>query len=98
MSAQGGHRPPLQFIRQDDTHRLIPSAFSDKSAIGRLSENSEQLDDLIELEGATNERLLGEANLLPGISIHELLFAVPYSEIVNASFTHARPDGSRFNG
>jgi RES domain len=90
--------PKLSAIRQDDTHRLIPSAFSDKSAIGRLAENPAQLDDLIELEGATNERLLGEANLLPGISIHELLFAVPYGEIVNASFTHARPDGSRFNG
>lgn len=91
-------KPKITEIRQDDTHRLIPSAFSDESALGRLAENSAQLDDLIELEGATNERLLGEANLLPGISIHELLFAVPYGEIVNAAFTHARPDGSRFNG
>lgn len=90
--------PKLSAIRQDDTHRLIPSAFSDESAMGRLAENSVQLDDLIELEGATNERLMGEANLLPGISIHELLFAVPYGEMVNATFTHARPDGSRFNG
>jgi hypothetical protein len=89
--------PKISAIRQDDTHRLIPSAFSSESALRRLAEGSDQLDELIELEGATNERLLGEANLLPGISIHELLFAVPYAEIVNATFTHARPDGSRFN-
>jgi hypothetical protein len=37
------------------------------------------------------------ANLLPGISVHELLFGVAYAHIVNAAFTHAHPAGSRFN-
>jgi RES domain-containing protein len=41
--------------------------------------------------------VLGEANLLPGISVHELLFGVTYAHIVNAAFTHAHPFGSRFN-
>ncbi len=63
-----------------------------------MAENDEQLQQLFELEGATNDRLLGEANLLPGISIHELLFGVTYAHIVNAAFTHAHPFGSRFNG
>jgi RES domain len=53
---------------------------------------------LFELEGATNARLLGEANLLPGISVHELLYGIPYAHIVNAAFCHAHPLGSRFNG
>ena len=57
-----------------------------------------QLHDLFQLEGATNERLLGEANLLPGITVHELVFGIPNWHIVNAAFTHARPEGSRFNG
>jgi len=90
--------PKLTAIRQDDTHRLIPSRYSDESVLTTLSDNEKQLRDLFELEGATNDRLLGEANLLPGISVHELLFGVAYAHIVNAAFTHAHPDGSRFNG
>ena len=57
-----------------------------------------ELSALFELEGATNERLAGEAGLLPGITVHELVFGLSYSHIVNAAFTHASPLGSRFNG
>ena len=66
--------------------------------LARLAKDQRELEDLIELDGATNERLLGEANRLPGISVHELLFAVPYAHIVNSAFTHAHPAGGRFNG
>ena len=52
---------------------------------------------LFELEGATNDRLLGEDGLLPGISVRELVFGLSYAHIVNAAFTHASPFGSRFN-
>jgi len=90
--------PRVREIRQDDTHRLIPARYGDRSVLERLSESQRQLEDLFELEGATNDRLLGEANLLPGIGVHELLFGVSYAHIVNAAFTHAQPMGSRFNG
>ena len=90
--------PKTSYVRQDDTHRLIPSRYSDQSVLSRLADNDEQLQDLFELDGATNDRLLGEANLLPGISVHELLFGVAYAHIVNAAFTHPHPSGSRFNG
>lgn len=90
--------PRVTHLRQDDTHRLIPSRFGDESVLTRLAEDDEELQDLFELDGATNDRLLGEANLLPGISVHELLFGVAYAHIVNAAFTHAHPAGSRFNG
>jgi hypothetical protein len=63
----------------------------------RLAEDVDQIEQLIELEGGTNDRLLGEANLIPGISVHELLFGVDHAQIVNAAFTHAHPSGSRFN-
>lgn len=90
--------PKLTALRQDDTHRLIPSRYGEESVLGRLAEDNRDLQALFELEGATNDRLLGEANLLPGISVHELLFGVSYAHIVNAAFTHAHPSGSRFNG
>jgi RES domain-containing protein len=91
-------KPKLSTLRQDDTHRLIPSRHDEESVLNRLAEDEKELQELFELDGATNDRLLGEANLLPGISVHELLFGVAYAHIVNAAFTHAHPAGSRFNG
>jgi hypothetical protein len=93
-------RPPVTEILQDDTHRLIPSRYVDRdeSVLTRLSDDPDELNALFELEGATNERLLGEAGLLPGISVRELVFGIPYAHVINASFTHANPLGSRFNG
>jgi hypothetical protein len=90
--------PKLTDFRQDDAHRLIPARYSDQSVLERLTSHAGQLEDLIDLDGATNDRLLGESSLLPGISVHELLFGVPYAHIVNATFCHAHPAGSRFNG
>ena len=73
-------------IHRDDTHRLIPSRWADRSVFERISDNPDQLDALFELDGATNDRLLGDANLLTGVSVHELLFGVPHALIVNAAF------------
>ena len=90
--------PHVSRLLQDDTHRLIPSAYDEDTVLNRLTTNSDELTALLELEGATNERLLGEAGLLPGITVRELVFGLSYSHIVNAAFTHAKPFGSRFNG
>jgi len=90
--------PHVSRLLQDDTHRLIPSAYDEETVLNRLTTDSNELAVLFELEGATNERLLGEAGLLPGITVRELVFGVSYSHIVNAAFTHAKPLGSRFNG
>jgi hypothetical protein len=92
--------PLLSDLSRDDTHRLIPSRYIEKgeSVLARLTDDSDDLSALFELEGATNDRLLGEAGLLPGITVRELVFGLSYSHIVNAAFTHARPLGSRFNG
>ena len=90
---------PNYQLQQDDTHRLVPARYSEDGAsvLARLISDPQHLHDLFQLEGATNERLLGEANLLPGITVHELVFGIPNWHIVNAAFTHARPEGSRFN-
>lgn len=89
---------PITDLRVYDTHRLIPSKFSDSGTVlSRLTSSEADLDFLIELDGATNTRLLGEEGLLPGIGVHELVYGVAYAHIVNAAFTHASPDGARFN-
>jgi RES domain-containing protein len=92
--------PCVTQLHQDDTHRLVPARYSEdgESVLARITSDPQHLHDLFQLEGATNERLLGEANLLPGITVHELVFGIPNWHIVNATFTHARPEGSRFNG
>ena len=90
--------PHVSRLLQDDTHRLIPSAYDKETVLNRLTADSDVLTALFELEGATNDRLLGEAGLLPGITVRELVFGLSYSHIVNAAFTHAKPLGSRFNG
>jgi hypothetical protein len=90
--------PHVLRLLQDDTHRLIPSAYDKETVLNRLATDPDELDALFELEGATNERLLGEAGFLPGITVRELVFGLSYSHIVNAAFTHAKPLGSRFNG
>jgi hypothetical protein len=79
---------------------LIPSRYIDKdeTVLTRLTDDPGELNRLFELEGATNDRLLGEAGLLPGITVRELVFGLSYSHIVNAAFTHASPLGNRFNG
>lgn len=90
--------PTTSLIRASDTHRLIPSRYSagGNSVLARIG--AEDLTELFELEGATNDRLLAESSALPRIGIHELVFGVPYYRIVNAAFCHAHPLGSRFNG
>jgi hypothetical protein len=93
-------RPRVSRLLQDDTHRLIAAAYThvNESVLNRLTSDPEKLSVLFELEGATNGRLQGEAGLLPGITVRELVFGLSYSHIVNAAFTHAHPLGSRFNG
>ena len=88
---------PKTTVRQDATHRLIPSKHDDRSVLQRLADNDEELQDLFDLDGATNDRLLGESNLLPGISVHELLFE---SGVPTLSMRHfvMHTFGSRFNG
>jgi len=88
-------------VEQDGTHRLIPYRYSDRGRpiLNLLAQDDDDLlSDLTELEGATNDRLLGESSRLPGISAIELVSGFRLAHIVNASFTHPNPFGGRFNG
>jgi hypothetical protein len=91
-------KPQVTNVRQDNTHRLISARYDDDTVLNRIADDASELEALIELDSGTNDRLAGEANLLPGISVHELLFGVEHAPVVNAAFTHPHPEGSRFNG
>ena len=92
--------PPVTLVRQFDTHRLIPSRYSagGESVLARIADDDAHLQDIFELDGATNDRLLAEQQRFPGIGIEELVFGVPCSRVINAPFCHPHPLGSRFNG
>ena len=90
--------PPVSFIDQCDTHRLIPAQYADGgiSVLARLTDDQELLDGIFELDNATNDRLLAESRLSPGIDERELVFGIPSYRIINATFCHPSPAGSRF--
>lgn len=93
--------PRVAALRLTDTHRLIPAKYSDDGAsvLARIADNDAHLQDLFDLDHATNDRLAGENDLLPGIGRDELVAAsIPHFRIVNAAFCHAHPLGGRFNG
>lgn len=89
--------PPTALVRRSDTHRFIASKHGE-SVLARIAESSRHLQDIFKLDIATNERSLVESGIPGGIDVHELVFGLPYSQIVNAAFTHPHPLGSRFNG
>ncbi len=62
-----------------------------------MAENDDEIEDLVLLDGATNDRVQSEHRGFIGISTFELLYAVPNAHIVNAAFTHPNESGSRFN-
>jgi hypothetical protein len=86
-------------IDQRDTHRLIPAQFADggASVLTRLTDDPKTLEGIFELDNATNDRLLAESRLAPGIDERELVFGIPSYRIINAAFCHPSPTGSRFN-
>lgn len=93
-------KPIRREVSLDDTHRLIPSKYSPSGTVlsGLAEEGEDELvRDLVSIDAATNTRLQADEGLLPGISVHELLYGIGYSNIVNAAFTHPSPLGGRFN-
>jgi RES domain len=92
--------PPVRRVHQADTYRLRPSRClpGGDSVLTLIADDDAHLAAIFELDAATNDRLQGEAGLLPGIGRDELLAGVPHASIVNATFCHPHPLGSRFSG
>ena len=76
------------------TFRLIPSQFPPIATFDVVT-SAGDLEDVMELEGWTNDRLVVERlNRLPR---DQWVFGVANASIVMASFLHVSPDGMRFN-
>jgi RES domain len=92
--------PPVTLVRQFDTHRLVPSRRLPRgdSVLVDIADDDAHLQAIFELDAATNDRLLAEHQVLPGIGLEELVFAVPHAGVINAAFCHPNPLGSRFSG
>ena len=92
--------PPVSLVRALDTHRLIPSRHlpNSDSVLVEIADDTDHLQAIFELDAATNDRLLANQQLLPGIGLEELVFAVPHAAVINAAFCHPHPLGSRFSG
>lgn len=65
--------------------------------LSAIAENATETEDLVLLDGATNDRVQSEQRGFIGISTFELVYAIPNAHIVNAAYTHPNESGSRFN-
>ncbi|GGJ42686.1 RES family NAD+ phosphorylase [Neoroseomonas lacus] len=75
--------------------RLIPSRFPPISAFENVA-TAADLEAVMELEGWTNDRLVAER--LARLPREEWVYGSKNVSVVMASFLHAAPTGSRFNG
>lgn len=95
--------PPLSLVRRHDTVRLIPTRYVEQedSVLADLVDNDADAQAILDLGNATSARLVAQAgrDFGPGrIGPDELISGVPHFRVVNAAFTYAHPEGSRFNG
>lgn len=77
------------------THRLIPSRFPPVSAFEGVT-RPEDLEQVFELEGWTNDRLV--ATRLKRLQRSEWVFGRANASVVMAAFLHGAPQGTRFTG
>jgi hypothetical protein len=91
--------PPVQDFFREETHRLIPSLYSAQQTVlaDVVDGSKDAIEEMILLDGVTNDRIVGESGGLSGITPYELVYGIPNADIVNAAFTHASEFGSRFN-
>ncbi len=79
-------------------HRLIPSQYSESGTVlEEIADDDRMLEQLILLDGATNDRIQGEQTGLSGISTYELVYGIPNDYIIRAAFLHTSESGGRFN-
>lgn len=90
--------PVTRRIDREGMHRLIPSRFSEGGTVLEdISDDDQMLEQLVRLDGATNDRIQGEQAGLVGISTYELVYGFPNAHIIRAAYLHPGPYGARFN-
>lgn len=87
--------PPLADVVWNRTCRLVPSRYPTVGLFDRVAD-PDDLPELFELEGWTNDRLSAELGLLHVIPQEEWI-AGPMSSVVMAAFCHPPAGGARFS-
>jgi hypothetical protein len=86
--------PPVSTITWPRTCRLVPSRYPTVGVFDRVAA-PEDLPELFELEGWTNDRLSNELGLLHIVPRGEWV-AGPMASVVMAAFCHPHAGGARF--
>jgi RES domain-containing protein len=89
--------PPMVELAQRDTVRLIVAGRLE-AVLLPLATDPKALDDLADLERATDHQLQAQETGLPDLDPRELAFGRVRTDLINAAFTLTRPGGNRFNG
>lgn len=87
--------PSVTRVTWKRTCRLVPSRYPTVGVFDRVAD-PDDLPELFELEGWTNDRLSAELGLLHVIPKDEWI-AGPMSSVVMAAFCHPPPGGARFS-
>lgn len=87
--------PPVLDVHWTRTCRLVPSRYPTVGVFDRVAD-PDDLPELFELEGWTNDRLSAELGLLHVIPRDEWI-AGPMSSVVMAAFCHPSAGGTRFS-
>ena len=86
--------PPQTRVRWAKTCRLVPSRYPTVGVFDRVA-SPDDLPELFELEGWTNDRLSTEVGLLHVVPSEEWVVG-PMSSVVMAAFCHPPAGGARF--
>ena len=86
--------PPVTSLSWERTCRLVPSRYPTIGVFDRVAA-PEDLPELFELEGWTNDRLSNELGLLHTVPQHEWVTG-PMASVVMAAFCHPHAGGARF--
>lgn len=89
--------PPEVRIRWTRSCRLVPSRYPSVGIFDAIA-SPDDLDDVIELEAWTNDRLSTELGVLHLVPKDEWVVGEPLATVVMAAFCHPRTGGGRFSG
>lgn len=87
--------PPLSQVRWTRTCRLVPSRYPTVGVFDRIA-SPQDLPELYELEGWTNDRISNELGLIHTVPADEWITG-PMASVVMAAFCHPHASGARFN-
>lgn len=91
--------PALTSICQLNTHRLIPSKYSEDgtSLLVQIADDEDHLDGIFNLDTMT-DRIAEKNGQFTNINTRELVFGSTISRVINATFLCPSSSGNRFNG